>query len=119
MRRLFRWVANAVSRAEIGPFAGAPREPNLRIGDEDTYSTVRYSTDRYAYTSTSTHPDECARCGSPLVESHEIEQVQGDDSRLAVGSVKTCRSCQADSWMLHSRMPAAARARKASRKTIV
>ena len=119
MRRLFRWVANAVSHADTGPFAGAPRNPTLRVDDENTYSTVRYSTDRYAYTSTSTHPDECAQCGSRLVESHEIEQVQGDESRKAVGSVKTCRSCQSDSWMLHSRMPSTAQARKASRKTIV
>jgi len=114
-----RWLANAVSHAETGPFAGAPRNPDLRVGEEDTYSAVRYSTDRYAYTTTSAHPDECARCGSPLVESHEIEQVQGDDSRMPVGAVKTCRSCQADSWMLHSRMPAATRARKASKKTVV
>jgi len=119
MRRWFRSVANAVSHADTGPFAGAPRNPNLRIDDENTYATVRYSTDRYAYTSTSTHPDVCARCGSPLVESHDIEQVQGDESRIAVGSVRTCRSCQADSWMLYSRMPSTARARKASRKTIV
>jgi hypothetical protein len=119
MRRLFRWVASAVSRADTGPFSGAPRDPNLRVGDEDAYSTVRYSTDRYSYTSTSTHPDECARCGSPLVESHDIEQVQGDDSRQAVGRVRICHSCQADSWMLHSRMPTAAKARRASRKTII
>ncbi len=119
MRRFLRWVGNAVSHAETGPFAGAPRDPELRVGEEDTYSTVRYSTDRYAYTSTSAHPDECTRCGSALVESHEIEQVEGDESRTPVGAVRTCRSCQADSWMLYSRMPAVARARKASRKTIV
>jgi hypothetical protein len=119
MRRFLRWIAGAVSHAETGPYAGAPRNPNLRVGEEDTYSTVRYSTDRYAYTSTNTHPDECSRCGSPLVESHDIEQVQGDDSRVPVGSVKTCRSCQSDSWMLYSRMPAVDRARKAARKTIV
>ena len=119
MFALLRWLANAVSHADTGPYAGAPRNPSLRVGEEDTYSAVRYSTDRYAYTTTSAHPDECARCGSPLVESHEIEQVQGDEARVAIGAVRTCRSCQADSWMLYSRMPAASKARKASRKTIV
>jgi hypothetical protein len=47
LRRRFRFlggVADAVSHAEMGPYAGAPRNPELRVGDEKTYSTVQYTT---------------------------------------------------------------------------
>jgi hypothetical protein len=118
--RFFGFVGGAVSHAEMGPYAGAPRNPNLRVGADDAgYATVRYSTDRYAYTSTTLNTDECRRCGRPLVQETEIEQVEGEHHRVAVGVVRTCRACQADSWMLHSRMPAVARARAAARKTVL
>ncbi|MEU4222504.1 hypothetical protein [Actinoplanes sp. NPDC026623] len=46
LRRRFRFlggVADAVSQAEMGPYAGAPRNPELRVGDEKSYSTVQYT----------------------------------------------------------------------------
>ena len=122
LRRRFRvmgGVAGAISHAETGPYAGAPRNPELRTDDKKAYSTVHYATNRVSYTTTSTNPDECARCGRPLVEKHEIEYVQGDSTRASVGKVRTCRSCQADSWLLHSRMPAVKKARDAARKTVL
>ncbi len=36
-----------------------------------------------------------------------------------VGAVQACRSCQADSWLLRSRMPSASRARAADRKNVI
>ncbi|GID92998.1 hypothetical protein Adi01nite_24100 [Amorphoplanes digitatis] len=33
-------VAGAVSHAEMGPYRGAPRDPELRVGDEKSYSTL-------------------------------------------------------------------------------
>ena len=116
--RLFGGVAGAVSHAETGPFGGAPRNPRPRPTENKGYAVVRYTTDRIAYTSTTIDPDECRRCGSPLVEKHEIDYVQGDVG-TAVGVVRTCRRCQADSWLLHSRMPTVSRARAASRKVVL
>ncbi|MBM2622408.1 hypothetical protein JIG36_43590 [Actinoplanes sp. LDG1-06] len=49
LRRRFRalgGVADAVSHADTGPYAGAPRNPELRVGDEKSYSTVIYTADR-------------------------------------------------------------------------
>jgi hypothetical protein len=42
---------------------------DVRVDDEKTYSTVRYSTNQVAYTTTSTGRDECRRCGQPLIEA--------------------------------------------------
>lgn len=42
--RFLGGVANAVSHAETGPYAGAPRDPELRIGDEKSYSTIEHQT---------------------------------------------------------------------------
>jgi hypothetical protein len=112
-------VAGAVSHADTGPYAGAPRNPQLRVGDEKTYSTVRYTTNQVAYATISANPDECPRCGQPLIEKHELEYTQSDNTRVPVGAVRTCRDCQADSWLLQSRMPTIARARDAARKNVV
>jgi hypothetical protein len=120
-RRLsrMRWLGDAFSHAETGPYAGAPRNPRPRVEDDKAYATIRYTTDQIAYTTTSTDPDECARCGQPVIEKHEIEYVQGESTREPVGAVRTCRSCQAESWLLHSRMPSTSRARDAARKIVV
>jgi hypothetical protein len=37
-------LAGAVSHADLGPYAGAPRNPDLRIGDEKSYSVVHHIT---------------------------------------------------------------------------
>lgn len=117
--RLLGGVGRAFSNAETGPYAGAPRDPRLRAEDDKAYATVRYSTQRIAYTTTTTDPDECARCGEPLIERHEIEYVRGEDSRVPVGAVRHCRRCQSDSWLFRSAMPTIARARDAARKIVV
>ncbi|WP_327011119.1 hypothetical protein OHA72_29900 [Dactylosporangium sp. NBC_01737] len=116
--RIFGGVAGAVSHADTGPYAGAPRDPDLRVGDEKAYSTVRYTTQEVAYTAIGTDPDECRRCRRPLVELHRLEYVRGA-TRVPVGAVRTCRGCQADSWLLRSRMPAVSRARDTARKHVI
>ncbi len=80
LRRRFRvlgGVAGAVSHADTGPFAGAPRNPRLRVDDRKAYSTVNYTTNQVAYTTTSTNPDECARCGRPVVEQQRFPATAG------------------------------------------
>ncbi len=123
LRRRFRLlgsVGGAVSNAETGPYGGAPRNPKLKVDDGNkAYAVVRYTTNQIAYTATSVNPDECRRCGGPLVEKHEITRVEEEGVRVAVGSVRTCRSCQSESWLLRSRMPAVIRARVAARKVVL
>ncbi|MEV4508462.1 hypothetical protein AB0K00_05845, partial [Dactylosporangium sp. NPDC049525] len=114
--RIFGGVAGAVSHADMGPYAGAPRDPDLRVGDEKSYSTVRYTTQEVAYTAIGADPDECPRCRRPLVERHRLEYVRGD-TRVPVGAVRTCRGCQTDSWLLRSRMPAVSRRHRRPRRS--
>lgn len=117
--RAFGGIAGAVSHADTGPYAGAPRDPSLRLDDEREYSTVRYATGQVTYTTTRSNPAACPRCGQRLVESHEIEYASGDDTVASIGSVRTCRGCEADSWRLRSEMPAASRARDSASKHVV
>ncbi|MEV4757708.1 hypothetical protein AB0J86_21700 [Micromonospora sp. NPDC049559] len=122
LRRRFRLlggVAGAVSHADTGPYAGAPRNPRLGTGDEKTYSTVRYSTNQVTNSRTVADSDKCRRCGEPLVERHQLEYAQDGRSAVPVGAVRVCRGCQADSWLLRSRMPGASRARDVARKNVV
>jgi len=123
LRRRFRILggtAGAVSNAELGPYGGAPRNPKLKVDDGNkAYAVVRYTTNQIAYTATTMNPDECRRCGRPLVEKHEIACVEEEGVRVPVGVVRTCRSCQSESWLLRSRMPAVNRARVAARKVVL
>jgi predicted RNA-binding Zn-ribbon protein involved in translation (DUF1610 family) len=114
--RIFGGVAGAVSYADTGPYAGAPRDPNLRVDDERQYSTVRYTTNHIAHIATSTTEHACPKCGSPIAETHEIQHRQGDDIRLRMGAVSACRVCEPNSWLLQSQMTAASRTRDARRK---
>ncbi|MET7421557.1 hypothetical protein [Dactylosporangium sp. NPDC005555] len=116
--RIFGGVAGAVSHADTGPYAGAPRNPTLRVGDEKAYSTVRYTTQHIAYTTVGTDEGDCRRCGQPLADLHRLEYVRGDTG-VPVGAVRACRHCHTDSWLLRSRMPAVSRARDTARKHVV
>lgn len=45
--KLFGGVGDAFSHADTGPYAGAPRNPNLSPDDGSrAYSVVRYTTDQ-------------------------------------------------------------------------
>jgi hypothetical protein len=120
LRRGLRHVggfADAVSHAELGPFGGAPRRPQLKI-EGAKYSTVRYATHRIAYTTIHLYLLRCRRCGD-LVEAHRIVQVLQDGERRLVGMLRVCRRCELNSWMFYSRMPATTRARRFSRKVVL
>lgn len=111
-------LADAVSNAELGPLAGAPRKPKLKNEDKD-YSVVRPVEQLVSYTTVHVvDPQVCRRCGRP-VETLALAQVDQDGERITAGSVRQCRHCGADSWMLRSRMPAVERARRTARKTVL
>ena len=116
--RLLGGMAEAMSNAELGPLGGTPRRPRLKIGGR-TYAVVRYTTHHIAYTTIQVDPGLCRRCGQQLVEVHRIVYARGADARLTVGTVRTCRRCQADSWMFLSRMPSVNRARRVARKIVL
>jgi hypothetical protein len=77
---------------------------------------VRYAHRRIAYTSVNVELHPCESCGREIAELDRIVTVRETGGRVTVGSIRMCRSCQADSWMFRSRMPAIARARQRSRK---
>jgi ribosomal protein L37E len=119
-RRLKRWgvLANAVSNAEMGPFAGAPRNPTLKLGGR-SYSVVRQATQRFAYTAIQVDPHECRRCGQQLVEVHQMRRISENGLAVPVGAVWMCRRCEARSWLFHSEMPAVVRARIRDRRVVL
>jgi hypothetical protein len=119
-RRLRRFgvVADAVSNAELGPFAGAPRNPRLKVGGK-AYAIVRYAEHRMSHTTVTVDLDACRRCGRQLVQRHTVKCVRENGERVVVGAVRTCPRCQADSWMLYSRMPSVNRARRVARRVVL
>jgi hypothetical protein len=117
MRR-FGLVANAMSQAELGPFGGAPRKPQLKIGGK-AYAVVRYAEHHIAYTAIAVDLERCPRCGAKLREVHRVLFVRRDGVRERVGRVRMCRRCGADSWLFHSHMPVTGRARAWGRKVVL
>ena len=116
--RMLGGLAEGVSNAELSPFGGAPRRPRLTIGGK-AYAVVRYTTHHIAYTTVQVDLGVCRRCGQRLVEVHRIVYARGSDTRTTVGTVRTCRRCQADSWVFFSRMPTAIRARQVAGKIVL
>jgi len=110
-------LGEAMSNAELGPFGGAPRRPQLKIGGR-AYSVVRYVQHVYAYTVIQVDPVRCDRCGCEVAEQHQIKYV-GRNEEMPIAAVRMCRSCQADAWLFHSRMPAARKAREIGRKVVL
>ncbi len=120
MRKRVRGIggfADAVSHAELGPFGGAPRRPQLKI-EGAKYSSVRYTTHRIAYTTIHVYLQRCRRCGQ-VVESHRVVYIREDGDRKVVGTLQVCRRCALNSWMFYSRMPSTNRARAWARKVVL
>jgi hypothetical protein len=117
-RRLGGGIGAAVSNAEMGPYAGAPRNPTLRIGGK-AYAVVRYARHRIAYTAVQVEMHVCEYCGRPFAETDRVQAVRESGGRVVVGAVRMCRSCQSDSWMFRSHMPSVGRARQRSRKIVL
>lgn len=115
--RLLGGLGDATSNAELGPFGGAPRRPQLKIGSKE-YSVVRYADHHLSYTVIQVDPVVCRRCGASMAERHLIARMT-DGVRTPVGSVRMCRNCQAESWMFRSHMPATRRARRWGRKVVL
>jgi hypothetical protein len=63
-------------------------------------------------------PVRCDRCGCDVAEQHHIMFVRREE-RASIAAVRMCRSCQADAWLFHSRMPGARRAREIGRKVVL
>jgi hypothetical protein len=115
--RLLGGLGDAMSNAELGPFGGAPRKPQLKVGGKD-YSVVRYADHHLSYTVIQVDPVVCRRCGAAVAERHLIARM-ADGVRSTVGSVRMCRNCQAESWLFRSHMPATRRARRWGRKVVL
>jgi hypothetical protein len=111
-------VADAISNAELGPFGGAPRNPQLRV-ETSRYSVVRHVVAVYAFTSIQVMLEYCRTCGRPMQEAHHAMNIRGDGVRLPVGVVRRCRSCAGDSWLFRSHMPSVAKARLLAAKTVL
>jgi len=115
--RLLGGLGDAMSNAELGPFGGAPRKPQLKIGSKE-YSVVRYADHHLSYTVIQVDPVVCRRCGASMAERHLIARMT-DGARSPVGAVRMCRNCQAESWLFHSHMPSTRRARQWGRKVVL
>jgi hypothetical protein len=109
---------DAWSGAELGPFAGAPRNPQLKIATK-TYAAIRYAEHLLAYTTIRVDLQRCRRCERRFVEVHRVTCVGEDGVWVSVGAVRVCRTCQANSWMFYSRMPSVVRARIRARKVVL
>ena len=121
LRRLpiLRRLAGAVPHADLGPYAGAPREPDLRVDGADGYSLVRYATSHIAYTCTSTSQELCPRCGQPVRETHNLRYMGGTQTSRSIGVVHACRDCHPDTWLRRSQMPGAIRQRQANHRNVL
>lgn len=113
-----RTLGDAVSNAELGPFGGAPRNPQLRIGTS-RYSVIRHVVAVYAHTAIRVVLEDCAGCGRPMQEAHHAMNVRSDGQRVHLGVVRKCRSCAGDSWLFLSRMPSVVKARREAAKVVL
>jgi hypothetical protein len=111
-------IADAFSHAELGPFGGTPRNPELRVAPS-RYSVVRHVVAVYAYTSIRVMLEFCSACGRPMQEAHHATTVRDDGVRVSLGAVRRCRSCHPDSWLFRSHMPSVAKARLLAAKTVL
>lgn len=123
LRRRFRryaGIGGAISRADLGPFAGAPRNPTLKVVDGSRYATIRYTAvHRVTYTSIPAEITRCLRCGRTLAEEHTVTAHPDGEGLRIVGSLTRCRRCDASSWLFTSHMPATQQARTRARKLVL
>jgi hypothetical protein len=111
-------LSDAVSNAELGPYGGSPRKPQLKIGGK-AYSVVRHVENLISYTTIAVEPDRCRYCGHHLAERHRLVQVAPSGRPVTVGVVQACRRCAGGSWLFHSRMPTIIRGRRRDRKVVL
>lgn len=118
-RRLARLgiVGEALSNAELGPFGGARRNPELRRTDK-AYAVIRYTEHQISYTTVHIDLAWCRRCGGRL-EIHQVVRRSERIGEYVVGEVRGCRRCDAGSWLFESHMPRTRRARARGRYTVL
>jgi hypothetical protein len=85
-------LGEAVSMADTGPFAGAPRNPKLKPESKD-YSTVRPAEQRYGHTVVQVDRGPCRRCGAEPAAAERVTCVREDGGRVVVGTVRLCQAC--------------------------
>jgi hypothetical protein len=111
-------LLQAVSHAELGPWGGPRRNPQLRLSDK-TYAHVRYALREFAYTTIQVDLLECRRCGHRLLEEHRLVLHREDGARVSVGRVRMCRRCQKEAWLFTSHMPHAVAGRVRDNKAVL
>jgi hypothetical protein len=118
-RRLARLgiVGEALSNAELGPFGGPRRNPELRRTDK-AYAVIRYTEHHISYTTVHIDLAWCRRCGGRL-EIHQVVRRSERVGEYVIGEVRGCRRCDAGSWLFESHMPTTRRARARSRYTVL
>lgn len=112
-------LGQAISQAEIGPFGGAPRNPDLTKGFK-AYSIIRNAYRQVSYTEIRVTTSYCRICGTRSLELHRLFAYSGEsDRQVTFGHVKMCRKCNEGSWLFtaHGARTEAARAR--ARKTVL
>jgi hypothetical protein len=111
-------LADSISNAQLGPLAGAPRRPTLKLTDKD-YSYVRYAERLFSYTIIQIDLLDCRVCGHPLLEQHRLLMRAADGSERTVGHIRRCRQCHKEAWLFTSHMPATVAARRRDAKVVL
>jgi hypothetical protein len=116
-RRRRARLGRALADAELGPFAGAPRDPRLKL-ESKGYTHIRYALREYSYTTIQIDLLECRVCGGragAAPDGAAPRRRLHADAR----SLRRCRRCDRESWLFTSHMPAAAAGRGRDRKVVL
>ena len=116
-RRRSRYFS-AVADAELGPFRGAPRNPNLKLTDKG-YSHVRFAPREYSYTTIQVDLFFCDRCGHRLLEEHRLVLRPAEGTERTIGLVRMCRRCEKEAWLFVSHMPAVLAGRRRDARSVL
>jgi hypothetical protein len=111
-------LGRAFADAQLGPYAGAPRYPTLKLQDK-VYSHVRYALRGYSYTSVQVELIGCPRCGYQLLEEHSLVLHRADGAAVTLGRVRMCRRCHREAWLFTSHMPSILAARKRDSRVVL
>lgn len=112
-------LGQAVSQAEIGPFGGAPRNPDLTKGFK-AYSTIRNAYKQASYTEIRVTTSYCRTCGTRSLQLHRLSAYVGESDRQATfGQLEMCSKCDEGSWLFTVHGPRTEAARARARKTVI
>jgi hypothetical protein len=103
-RRRRSRLFSAMSDAELGPFGGPRRNPQLKLTDK-AYSTIRHAERQFTYTVIQVDLLHCRTCGHRLLEEHKLVVRTEQGVHRTVGRVLKCRKCDKEAWLFTSHMP--------------